>query len=70
MDITVVSKLLIYNFLYLWPQHNFFPPNINTSCPVWHCYWPEMPSECPSLTLQMIYFFVKKVAFIKEAACC
>jgi hypothetical protein len=31
---------------------------------------PRMPSECPSLTLQTIYSFVKKVAFIKEASFC
>jgi hypothetical protein len=48
---------------------NFFPPNINTSCPVWYCYLSEMPSKCPSLTLQMIYPLLK-VDFIKEAACC
>jgi hypothetical protein len=39
---------------------NFFPLNINTSCPIWYYYWPKMPSECPSLTLHMIYCFIKK----------
>jgi hypothetical protein len=56
-------------FPILLPQHkNFFPPNINTSCPLWHCDCPRTSSEYTSLTLQALLQVMHP--FVKEAACC
>uniref|UniRef100_A0A8C0W8L5 dolichyl-phosphate-mannose--protein mannosyltransferase n=1 Tax=Castor canadensis TaxID=51338 RepID=A0A8C0W8L5_CASCN len=57
LELNPKHKLALFNSAILMQElgeHKFFPPNINSSCPIWHCYWPEMPSKCPSLTLQMI----------------